>query len=188
MAYRTYFMKIKRSVVDEVKDMAHEQLVKRFMPETEQDDLSLRYLPICQIFELGQLTDKDTAKRIYEKGVPLFNRKGVQDGQEEYAPYVVGKEGLLELINVFQEKITRFYEDLKVDDGEFDYPSLTAERKQELHINKMIRNWKNGNPVDLDANSDRIVRSWDYEYQIFELVRILKTFDFEKDTIVVMGW
>ena len=30
--------------------------------------------------------------------------------------------------------------------------------------------------------------SWSYEYSIFELVRLYKTFDWENDNLVLMGW
>ena len=43
-------------------------------------------------------------------------------------------------------------------------------------------------PYNLDENSSVIVRSWSYEYQVFELVRRMKTIDWEKYSVLFMGW
>ena len=42
-------------------------------------------------------------------------------------------------------------------------------------------------PYDLDDDTDCIVNSWKYEYVIFELVRIYKTFDWKNDVLLYVG-
>lgn len=43
-------------------------------------------------------------------------------------------------------------------------------------------------PYNMDEDNDRIVDSYLWEYQIFELVKIYKTFDFNKYDLVFLGW
>jgi hypothetical protein len=46
--------------------------------------------------------------------------------------------------------------------------------------------FKGGTPYDASDNP-RLVSSWKYEYEIFELVRIYKTFDFKKNVLIYYG-
>lgn len=46
-------------------------------------------------------------------------------------------------------------------------------------------NWR---PYNLNENRENIVDSNRYEYDVFELVRILKTFDFKKNYLILSGW
>ena len=42
-------------------------------------------------------------------------------------------------------------------------------------------------PYDLSDKPD-MVSAWDYEYQIWDLVRIYKTFDWNNKILVLTGW
>lgn len=46
-------------------------------------------------------------------------------------------------------------------------------------------NWR---PYNLNDNIDNIVNSNRYEYDVFDLVRILKSFDFKNDYLIMSGW
>ena len=58
-----------------------------------------------------------------------------------------------------------------------------------------VRNFRNewipaynvDSPYDLE-NGDSITTSWKYEYEIFELVRIYKHFDWKKNVMVYYGY
>jgi len=59
-----------------------------------------------------------------------------------------------------------------------------------VHLSSLIREWegKYTLPYNLDEDKDEIVSSWKYEYSVFELVRIFKTFDWENNKMVWYGW
>jgi hypothetical protein len=42
-------------------------------------------------------------------------------------------------------------------------------------------------PYDLNRD-DEVTTSWKYEYAIFELVRIYKTFDWKKNVMIYYGY
>ena len=59
------------------------------------------------------------------------------------------------------------------------------------HIKSMGQEWGVGlfdhmRPYDLEGDS--LVTSWKYEYAVFELVRIYKTFDWKKNVMIYYGW
>lgn len=58
-------------------------------------------------------------------------------------------------------------------------------------IEDKIETWSNEfgvYPLNLDLSNSRITDSCLYEYGIFELVRLYKTFDWENNNLVLMGW
>ncbi|WP_218964433.1 hypothetical protein, partial [Bacillus velezensis] len=59
---------------------------------------------------------------------------------------------------------------------------------QEQHIKNNLSEWTRGWALNTDINDSWLTSSWKYEYSIFELVRLLKTIDFEKETILFYGW
>ncbi|MEC3756085.1 hypothetical protein P9160_01415 [Bacillus halotolerans] len=75
------------------------------------------------------------------------------------------------------------YESLLIDDK-----SGAASTKQEQHIKSNLSEWARGWALNTDINDPSLTSSWKYEYSIFELTRLLKTIDFEKETILFYGW
>ena len=43
-------------------------------------------------------------------------------------------------------------------------------------------------PYNLKEDNSEIVSSWRYEYAIFEMVRLFKTFDWENNYLLFYGW
>lgn len=43
-------------------------------------------------------------------------------------------------------------------------------------------------PFNLDDGKDEVTSSWKYEYSIFELVRIYKSFDWENNVMIHYGY
>ena len=62
--------------------------------------------------------------------------------------------------------------------------------KYEEHIKDYNSWWRTHwrNAFNLDENDECICNSWLYEHQIFELVRLYKTIDFEKYDLVFLGY
>ena len=43
-------------------------------------------------------------------------------------------------------------------------------------------------PYDVELSKSRLVSSWKYEYEIFELVKIYKTFDWKRNVMIYYGY
>ncbi len=74
----------------------------------------------------------------------------------------------------------------------FDFSLITQEEQNALwemidHVRIMRMEWALMKPYDL-TNGDEVTTSWKYEYAIFELVRIYKTFDWKKNVMIYYGY
>ena len=75
---------------------------------------------------------------------------------------------------------------------EFDFSKITQEQQNALHsmiehVRSMKMEWTHMTPFHLD-NGDAITLSWKYEYIIFELVKIYKTFDWKRKVMIYYGY
>jgi hypothetical protein len=74
----------------------------------------------------------------------------------------------------------------------FDFSLITQEEQNSLwkiidHVRSMRTEWTSITPYDL-SRGDEVTTSWKYEYVIFELVRIYKTFDWKKNVMIYYGY
>jgi hypothetical protein len=74
----------------------------------------------------------------------------------------------------------------------FDFSLITQEEQNSLwkiidHVRSMRTEWTAITPYDL-SRGDEVTTSWKYEYVIFELVRIYKTFDWKKNVMIYYGY
>lgn len=196
MGYRHYFFEVNIADCFIVKDLTYEQLVeycKEAYPKCREELEEFDYLSFHdilnkkEVFEFGKLYWDDTAERIYAKGVPLFDVEETQKAFSDYCPYRMGKEALLEAIRIYKEKIISYYESLLVDGTEFN-PNYTSVDKLKFHAEDKLKRWKLFGVLDLNEENERISESWEFEHQIFELVRLYKSIDWDKKCLLFYGW
>lgn len=205
MGYRHYFYKVNKADVEKVKDMTWDELLDYAKEDgakvyEEEGDFYFnddKFLNKTKVFEFGKLYWDDTAERIYGKGVHLFTKEDVQEMVSDYVPYVVGKDGVLEAIKIYEEKVLKYYKDLLVDGKDCLLPlGLTLRKEDVKSIDKLVEHIENkiGNLGFIGlANTNEeykwsLTRSWEYEHSIFNLVHILKSVDWETETILFYGW
>jgi len=207
MGYRHYFYMVDKKNCEAVKKLTYDELVehaKQHYPEAveidEYDDGTETYLNFHKIlgqdciFEFGKLYWDDTADRIYAHGEPLFANKETFEEFVDYHPYVMGKEGLEEAVAIYKQKIINYYKDLLVDGAEISAPfgiTFTREDIKSIdkiheHIHDQLRWWQTY-AVDMDMEHPELTRSWLYEHQIFELVRLYKSIDWDEKCLLFYG-
>lgn len=81
---------------------------------------------------------------------------------------------------------------LEDDKYKFDFTKITDEQQTALyniiqHVRNFRTEWTCLTPYDLEKG-DEITGSWKYEYAIFELVRIYKSFDWKKNVMMYYGY
>lgn len=205
MGYRHYFYKVNKADVEKVKDMEVKEILS-YAKEVgadfdEEDDYFYfnddKFLNKKEVFEFGKLYWDDTAERIYNKGVHLFTKEEVQEIVSDYVPYVVGKDGVLEAIKIYEEKVLKYYKDLLVDGQDYSLPLGIKIRKEDVksidklveHIEDKIRSISFRGLANTDEEYKwSVTHSWEYEHSIFNLVHILKSVDWETETIIFYGW
>lgn len=74
----------------------------------------------------------------------------------------------------------------------FDFSKITPTEQTAIykiweHVRSMRSEWVDLQNIDLD-NGSSVTRSWKYEYSIFELVRIYKSFDWSRNVMVYYGY
>lgn len=202
MGYRHYFYLVDKSKCEAIRNMTMSELCNYAKSEgVEGGDgwfsfNDNKFLDKKEIFEFGKLYWDDTADRIYSKGEPLFTDKEVQEDVSDYDPYVVGKPGVLEAIEIYKRKIIEAYKNLLVDGGVQLLPGgFYIEREDIKSIDKVrefihekLKWWELFGAIDLDETHESISDSYQYEHQIFELVRLYKSIDWETKTVLFYGW
>lgn len=218
MGYRHYFYIIPTKVVNKIKDLETKRDYYEYIKterclskearksakfalkdlEKNNDD----YLGLWElgknVFEFGKLYWDDTAEQIQNTGIKLFKDKTeLCEQYEESGAYIVGKEAILKAIEIYHNKIKRYFksllmsaEELKRDDEYWNGIEDVGERCKQA-VEEKLSKWENNwdfKPYNLKENNSSIVSSWLYEYEIFELVHILKTIDFEKYNLIFLGW
>ncbi len=203
MGYRHYFYLVDKKDVELVKDKTYEELMqiaKTYGVNVDEDEdyfyfNDQKFMNKTEIYEFGKLYWDDTADRIYSKGVPLFTKEETQKCFYDYCPYVMGKEAMLEAIDIYKEKIIRYYKSLIVDGDtkEFSYfydiePDEIKNVEVTRHITDILYHWDRMGVVDVNPENERISNSWMFEHQIFELVRLYKSIDWDSKCLLFYGW
>ncbi len=75
---------------------------------------------------------------------------------------------------------------------EFDFTKITSDQQTALyniidHVRSFRTEWTHLTPYNL-KNGENITGSWKYEYAIFELVRIYKSFDWKRNVMIYYGY
>lgn len=170
MGYRNYFGTMKKSDYDKEK--------------IKGKDSDYRKICIYELYELGKNVDfsiKDQFTIIED----------FDDGDTEFA--IVGHDAILKVIEQYTKSHVKYLKSL-VDDVEDleDYERAELRlhpRSPELYIKQQILKWSNADRHIYNTNleCDEIVSSWEYQYEIFELLRIYKSFDSKKYHLIWLG-
>ncbi len=102
-------------------------------------------------------------------------------------------------IEDFGENPTSFLNSIKTDysyrnnNHTFDFSLITQDEQNALfkiieHVRTMRPEWTHLIPYDLNDGRKEITTSCKYEYGIFELVRIYKSFDWKKNFMIYYGY
>ena len=194
MGYSHYFYLVKKSDTEKCNNISFSELKRQYGDADGYMDFD-DILPQIEIFEFGKLYYDDTAERIYKTGKPLFGDKECQEYFEDYNPFIVGKEGLLEAIKIYKEKVINAYKSLLGDGQEVQYPlgitmteNISEHDKMKNFVNDRIL-WIQNYFEDIDETHKYAVSaSYMYEHAIFNLIHLLKVIDWNNETILFYGW
>jgi hypothetical protein len=136
-----------------------------------------------QLYEMGgagiDLTEHTSHFYVSCSGIHQFD-----DGESEFL--ILTKEGLAVIIDTWRGMIVTAYKQKKLDiligniDTFIDSRIATWDKK---HTYSIVPYY-----LDEEHKDGAIVRAWDIEYSIFNLVHIYQTFDWETDYLIYSGW
>lgn len=194
MGYRHYFYKIPKTEIAEIRNLKTND---EFCDWAESKGYEVsRYegeKPYCAVYKIGKEIYEfgkyvDWAFEMQGKNESIFGSEELKERYEDYCPVICSKEDFLFAINTYKQNVINYYKGL-LDDTK-DSEKMLGERRKH-HIKNMLWEWENPFdicPIDTNLERESINRSWLYEYAIFELVRVYKTFDFENDALILLGW
>lgn len=213
MGYRNYIGSINKRKYNGIKSMTKEELNTFFNKEDIFDDMGVRDFVDKELYELGKYVDFPIPKGSQKK---FFKDSEVSQWfNNDYEIYIVTKEFLETVIIDYQNKIKEYYTEyfkpfmnengrfLKNDIlpflSEYDESNnnetftVSFTKDEILSLYKIIQHshglkteWCSLDPINLHVG-DKVTSSWKYEYSIFELVKIYKTFDWSRNYMVYYG-
>lgn len=174
MSYNNYLGFVTKQKYLELKDKSNKELC---ILENGSFDEDNQYFNCNKITGYVQIHDfgKNCDFKIDKLKSRFFTNPMSFEEDEEFS---IGSKELLEyIIGYYKSKVIDYYKNLE----NYEYEEL----KKEIH-SKWIE-WALVSPFDLNINNPKIVSSWKYEYAVFELVRIYKTFDWENNILIYSG-
>lgn len=169
---------------NKIKSLTPKQILEKYN-EPEDGYVGI-YEIVTNVYEFGKYVDFLKDKKTYK---PFWKNKESKKRYEHYQPNVVTKEFLALIIKDYTELVKKYY--LEMLDGiDTRKPeTLTLEKSVAMwqHIRSFSSEWNDLIPYNLE-HGEQITTSWKFEYGIFELVRIYKTFAWKKDVLVYYGY
>ncbi len=184
MGYRTYIASIPRREYDHIMHFTKEELCA--YKKVDDGYVGVYDIATTKLYEFGKYTEFDNSKFFK----PFFSDERLQSEMcSDSDFYVVEKDYLKHIIEHYNEKVKAFYKELLSGITEDNVNSIPQSKAAEFynHIRSNSNEWLHLTPFDLDSG-DEVSTSWKYEYSIFELVRIYKSFDWESNLMVYYGY
>lgn len=124
-------------------------------------------------FQIGYLNVPD------DMGSPFYNDPNVQKMFSRYNPRVIKRADYTKLIEMMRQMIVDYYNDLLINHSDHQSWRGALETKRDL--------WESPHdfPYDLDISTKNITNVYVAEMQIWDLVRMYKTIDWMRETVIL---
>ena len=196
MGYRHYLELIDK---DKLKSLNPEDIrdtSKKYRQEEEWFDID-RYLEergaaFEEVMELGKYSDEgyyleklDNSKH-YGEFADIINTLKEEIGGDDHGFNLITRDDLIWVINAYRDRVVKIWEDTlhtisTSDDIEHLKKEMTKYFHGKVHWKDFMVN------INLENKWD-VQNTWTYEYELFNLVHILKTIDWDKQLLFVHGW
>lgn len=189
MGYRNYIAPLKKEEYNKIKNFTKKKLYEYKKIDMKDDCVSVYDIPEKAIYELGKYVEFGDEKFFK----PVFKNKKLQkEMTEEYDFFIVGKDFLKHIIEHYAEKVKKIYTELLtegVTNEQITFKEIPQEKALAWfnHIRGNSVEWLQLTPYNLDSGEE-VTTSWKYEYSIFELVRIYKSFDWKNNLMIYYGY
>jgi hypothetical protein len=175
MGYRNYFYSLPIEDYEKIKDLDQKGLKKLYGDENDDDDYFwvMDITNLKEVYGFGKYCDFDISHTLSN----FFTDSIMNDNDMEFE--FANRETFRLIIENYVEKIKLMYKEL-IDKN--DPNELLS------HVKSMNMEWLHEFAVDLNRDVPSITSSWKYEYGLFELIRIYKTFDFKTHVLIYVGY
>lgn len=182
MGFRLYLGKISKKIYENVQGMTYEEVVKKYIPKNSGFH---NFKGLTEVYCLGKNLDT------YPEDCKKFFPFDVDDTDF----LIVSKDYLKALIEDYRKSVHENYKTLwQTSKNVYDGYEVSKEDLAQLcmELRQKIGEWEGVyvKPYWLEEEHTDgfVVRSWKYEYAIFNLVHILRSFNWERDQLILYGW
>lgn len=200
MGYRHYLYAVPKEQLAEIqacktaKDLT--EFAKRHDYSYDKDDgwLSL-YKVGKEVYELGK--HSEIGFKLESERPSVFTSDELKERYSDDGFALLTKNDFKSVIEFYRQKIIDWFKSLlEIKDSSKFTAEYTKEQYQfemlKGEVQDKIDSWSGKyfgiSPIDLNDDKERITGDWLYEYAIFELVRVYKSFDWENNELVLVGW
>lgn len=172
MGYRTYLGTVDKTGHDQMQKMSLFYLKEKY---GDGETVGV-YELVEELIGFGKYFDVDTTKYPH-----FFASEEMQKEFSDYDFWIVDRDFLRAIISKEHLAMAEWFEE------------CSGKTHEELirQMKMMATEWRGDFgvcPYNLDLTKPHLVDSWKRDYAIFDLVRIYKTFDFEKNNLIYYGW
>lgn len=210
MGYTEEIYKVKKENVDKIRSLTPKELVDFFKANCKEGDSNLisdleedesyhvwfpailNALDGIRVFDFGK--DYENADDMHENGESLFVDKDTIEEYGDYSPYIITKEALRNAIEFYRQKIEKYYKSLLLSEEDFKkyqeehFVNVeTNAKRRERDIKQKVCEWSNQKYPPYNLDGDNMINSWLYEYDIFELVFVYKTTNWDEECLIFFG-
>lgn len=172
MSFRSYLVSISKEEADRIRNMTEKEIYNFYNIEGISDFL----FKLKTVFEFGAYSDFDSG--ILKISNNFFRRKETIEKLDEYYFKEIDENCFIKIIDLVRESIADYFSKLSND-----------VQKSKKHIESKKRKWNDKILVPYNIGKNKsLIDDDSYEYNIFELVKIYKEFDFDKNILLFIGY
>lgn len=192
MSYRNYIAVVDKESLDKIRGLSYDEVKEKYGDEGYISEYTFKDngIDIKRILEIGEIVSyKENETKLKECLSPVFSDNKINEVLNNDSEFMLGNKKLLEnIIEVYRKTVVEYYTDIqnidKIRKMRFD-PTVD-------HLDYFLTKCKNKVSEFSEkwfvSDSDNILHyTWQYEYDIFNLIYILKTFDWNKNYLLWIG-
>lgn len=191
MSYRYYIGRMPKKVYSKLSKCQTKKEIAELMGIEKEYDVEEDFLwagDIVGKYVIDEISDETFLIKKPKAFNRFFKNKVINDSYNDDTDlFRISQVDLLELIHIYEEKTLSFYK-RKFDEVQ-THKDTEPEKALEIALNEIrfkISGWNNHGAIDTDLNKkNRIVRSWNYEYAIFDLLMLYKTVNFSSEVLFI---
>ncbi len=192
MGYRNYIAVVDKESLDKIRNLPYDELVEKYGEDGYISHYTFKDkgIEIKRILEIGDIVwHEENHTQVKECLSPIFSDDKVNRCLNEDSEFMLGNKKLLEnIIEIYRKSVIEYYTYIQNIDNvrkmmqdpninHLDY--LIAKCKGK--VSEFSENW-------FVSDTDNVLHyTWHYEYDIFNLIYILKTFDWNKNYLLWIG-
>lgn len=192
MSYRNYIAIVDKESLDKIRGLSYDEVIEKYGDDGYISEYTFKDkgIDIKRILEIGEIVSyKENGTRLKAYLSPVFSDNKVNEVLNNDSEFMLGNKKLLEnIIEIYRELVVKYYIDIqnidRIREMHFD-PTIN-------HLDYFIKKCKNkvfefSEKWFVSDNDNILHYTWRYEYDIFNLIYILKTFDWNKNYLLWVG-